>query len=102
LTLRSSLEFVIEQSERIMPSAEGLVKAIRACTRINDAGEWINTPTTHIIKVIPMAPDGRHLEHPATNLTLDVRKTAPRSFTPTPEWSNLLLDSNFYPVLHKT
>jgi hypothetical protein len=74
LTLRTCLEFVIEQSERIMPTAEGLVKAIRAYTRINDAGEWIDTPTTHIVKVIPMARDGRDLENPATTLTLDVRK----------------------------
>ena len=57
-----------------MPTAEGLVKAIRAYTRINDAGEWIDTPTTHIIKVVPMARDGRDLENPPTALTLDVRK----------------------------
>jgi hypothetical protein len=58
LTLRSSLEFVIEQSERIMPTAEGLVKAIRAYTRINDQGEWIDTPTTHIVQVVAMPPSG--------------------------------------------
>jgi hypothetical protein len=74
LTLRTCLEFVIEQSERIMPTAEGLVKAIRAYTRINDLGEWIDTPTTHIVKVVAMAPDGRELENPAARITLDVRK----------------------------
>ena len=74
LALRTCLEFVIEQSERIMPTAEGLVKAIRAYTRINDAGEWIDTPTTHIVKVVAMAPDGRDLENPTARLLLDVRK----------------------------
>ena len=75
LTLRSSLEFVIEQSERIVPTAEGLVKAIRAYTRINDAGEWIDTPTTHIVKVIAMhsADAGSHT-NTIPGLTLDVSR----------------------------
>jgi hypothetical protein len=75
LTLRSSLEFVIEQSERVIPTAEGLVKAIRAYTRINDAGEWIDTPTTHIVKVMAIpATDARSLTNPVPGLTLNVRK----------------------------
>ena len=75
LCLRSSLEFVIEQSERIMPTAEGLVKAIRAYTRINDAGEWIDTPTTHIIQVMPMpTSDPRNVTSSVPGLTLNVRK----------------------------
>ena len=75
LCLRSSLEFVIEQSERIMPTAEGLVKAIRAYTRINDAGEWIDTPTTHIIQVMPMpTSDPRNVASSVPGLTLNVRK----------------------------
>ena len=75
LTLRSSLEFVIEQSERIVPTAEGLVKAIRAYTRINDAGEWIDTPTTHIVQVMAIpVTDARSLTNPVPGLTLNVRK----------------------------
>jgi hypothetical protein len=75
LTLRSSLEFVIEQSERIMPTAEGLVKAIRAYTRINDAGQWIDTPTTHIVQVVAMpATGGGNINNSPPGLTLNVRK----------------------------
>jgi hypothetical protein len=75
LTLRSSLEFVIEQSECIVPTAEGLVKAIRAYTRINDAGQWIDTPTTHIVQVMAIpATDARSLTNPVPGLTLNVRK----------------------------
>jgi hypothetical protein len=74
LNLRSALELMIEYSERSSPSAEAIIKAIRAHTRMNDLGEWIDTPTTHIVKVIPMARDGRDLENPAAALTLDVRK----------------------------
>jgi hypothetical protein len=74
-TLRSALEFVIEQSERIMPTAEGLVKAIRAYTRINDAGEWIDTPTTHIVQVVAMPfADPRRPTNAVPGLTLDIRK----------------------------
>jgi hypothetical protein len=74
-TLRSALEFVIEQSERIMPTAEGLVKAIRAYTRINDAGEWIDTPTTHIVQVVAMPfADPRKPTNASPGLTLDIRK----------------------------
>jgi hypothetical protein len=84
LSLRSSLEFVIEQAEHVMPTAEGLVKAIRAYTRINDQGEWIDTPTTHIVKVVPHFPqsagndpdEGRDsaLKNVTPNVTLDVKK----------------------------
>ncbi|HEY4877676.1 MAG TPA: hypothetical protein VIH97_00995 [Candidatus Acidoferrales bacterium] len=74
LNLRSALELMIEHSERSSPSAEAIIKAIRAHTRMNDLGEWIDTPTTHIVKVIPMARDGRDPENPAAALTLDVRK----------------------------
>ena len=75
LTLRSSLEFVIEQSECVVPTAEGLVKAIRAYTRINDAGQWIDTPTTHIVQVMAIpATDARSLTNSVPGLTLNVRK----------------------------
>jgi hypothetical protein len=76
LSLRSSLEFVIEQAEHVMPTAEGLVKAIRAYTRINDQGEWIDTPTTHIVKVMPMVdPEPRNVTNSASGgVTLDVKQ----------------------------
>jgi hypothetical protein len=76
LSLRSALEFVIQEAQHIRPSAEGLVKAIRAYTRINDQGEWIDTPTTHIVKVMPVIdPELRNLTpNPASTVTLDVKK----------------------------
>ena len=75
LSLRSSLEFVIEQAEHVTPTAEGLVKAIRAYTRINDVGEWIDTPTTHIVQVMAIAStDAPNLNNSAPGLTLNVRK----------------------------
>ena len=68
LSLRSSLEFVIEQAEHVTPTAKGLVRAIRAYTRINDQGEWIDTPTTHIVKVMPMVdPEPRNVTNSASS-----------------------------------
>jgi hypothetical protein len=83
LGLRSALEFVIERAENVVPSAEGLVKAIRAYTRINEQGEWIDSPTTHIVKVMPMRdPEPRNVTNSASpypdeargSVTLDVKK----------------------------
>ena len=76
LHLRTALEFVIERAENVVPSAEGLVKAIHAYTRINDQGEWIDTPTTHIVKVMPIVKPGPRNVTPKTsgNITLDVKK----------------------------
>jgi len=76
LSLRSALEFVIEEAAHVRPTAEGLVKAIHAYTRINDQGEWIDTPTTHIVKVMPMRdPEPRNVTPSASGaVTLDVKK----------------------------
>jgi hypothetical protein len=76
LHLRTALEFVIERAENVVPTAEGLVKAIHAYTRINDQGEWIDTPTTHIVKVMPIVKSGPRNVTPKTsgNVTLDVKK----------------------------
>jgi hypothetical protein len=93
LTLRSALEFVIEQSERIVPTAEGLVKAIRAYTRINDAGEWIDTPTTHIVQVVAMPFSDARNTNAVPGLTLDVRKDRSQ-IVESP------FGSHFYPALH--
>jgi hypothetical protein len=39
--IRSALEFVIEQAERCTPSADAIIRAVRAYTHINDDGKWI-------------------------------------------------------------
>jgi hypothetical protein len=76
LSLRSALEFVIQKAEHVQPTAEGLVKAIHAYTRINDQGQWFDTPTTHIVKVMPIRdPEPRNVTPPASGaVTLDVKK----------------------------
>ncbi len=80
---RTALEYIIEESEWARSGAEAIVKAVRAHTRMSDLGPWIDTHTTHIVKVIPMARDGRDLENPAAALTLDVRKERSNIIYPT-------------------
>jgi len=46
--LRSALEHMIEDAERVKPTAQGVIQAIRAYTRVNRAGEWIDPPT-HVV-----------------------------------------------------
>ncbi|HXN99618.1 MAG TPA: hypothetical protein VN881_11135 [Candidatus Acidoferrales bacterium] len=75
LNLRSALEYIIEESERVTPTAEGIVRAMRAYTRINDVGEWTDPPTKHIVQVIAMpSTNTANLDNPIQGLALDVRK----------------------------
>jgi hypothetical protein len=43
--LRFALGLIIEQAESVAPTAEAIVHAVRAYTRVTDAGEWVE-PTT--------------------------------------------------------
>lgn len=46
--LRFALGLIIEEAECVRPTTEGIVSAIRAYTRLTDAGEWIEPPS-HVI-----------------------------------------------------
>jgi hypothetical protein len=42
--LRFALGLIIEQAETVTPTAEAIIHAVRAYTRITDAGEWLEPP----------------------------------------------------------
>ena len=46
--LRFALGLLIERAEGVTATAEGIVSAVRAYTRLTDAGEWIEPPA-HVI-----------------------------------------------------
>jgi hypothetical protein len=46
--LRFAAELLIEHADSVNPTAEGVLRAIRACARINDEGDWIEPPS-HVI-----------------------------------------------------
>lgn len=43
-----ALEAIIEKAESVVPTAEGVIRAIRACSLINERGEW-HDPPSHVI-----------------------------------------------------
>lgn len=48
---RFVLETFLERAEEVRVSATEIISAVRAYARINDAGEWIEPPTTHKVVV---------------------------------------------------
>jgi hypothetical protein len=46
--IRAALELIIEGADCVQPKAEAIIKAIRAYTKINSAGEWIEPPA-HVV-----------------------------------------------------
>ena len=46
--LRHALGLLIEQAETVTPTAESIVHAVKAYTRLNDAGQWIEPPA-HVV-----------------------------------------------------
>ena len=46
--LRCAPERILEKAQRVVPTADAIVRAARAYTRINHAGEWVEPPM-HVI-----------------------------------------------------
>lgn len=44
-----SLEFIIEKAESIVPTANEIINAVRACCRLNQEGQWIDPPKQLIV-----------------------------------------------------
>jgi hypothetical protein len=43
-----SLEFIIEKAESIVPTANEIINAVRACSRLNQQGQWVEPPKRYI------------------------------------------------------
>jgi hypothetical protein len=56
--LRFALGLIIEQAEAVTPTAEAIVHAVRAYTRVTDAGEWLEPPARVIVSS-GSAPESR-------------------------------------------
>jgi hypothetical protein len=64
--VRVALESVIECAEIVKVTAASVVKAVHAYTHINEFGEWIKHPTTHIVIVRHENASGENTQ-PAPN-----------------------------------
>ena len=47
--LRFALGLIIEQAESVTPTAEAIIRAVRAYTCLTDAGEWLEPPSRVIV-----------------------------------------------------
>lgn len=53
-----ALETIVEGADLPPVTADLVIRAARACARINDAGKWVDPPTTHIIAAGQAATPG--------------------------------------------
>jgi hypothetical protein len=88
--LRSALEHIIEDAERVKPTAEGVIQAIRAYTRVNRAGEWIDPPT-HVVVSSGSSLASNSLNTAASPSTVtEIQRDLPTSQLVAPVVQNLL------------
>ena len=67
--LRFVLERLLERVDKVKVTAHAVIRAVRAYTRINDAGEWIEPPTRIIVSsVSPSLPPSPALTQHAQRL----------------------------------
>jgi hypothetical protein len=77
--LRSSLELIIQEAERVKPTAEGVIQAIRAYTSLNSAGEWIDRPTRIIVSsATPRVAIHAHALRSSSTIT-EIQRVAPKT-----------------------
>jgi hypothetical protein len=51
--VRFALGHVIEEAARVMPTADAVIRAVRAFTRVNDDGQWVDPPQHFILSAGP-------------------------------------------------
>ena len=50
-TMRDSLEYIVERARDVVPTADAVIRAVQACSRINAQGEWVDPPKQVILFV---------------------------------------------------
>lgn len=64
--LRCVYENFLEEAKHVMPTANDILRAARAYTRVSEQGEWIEPPTTHYV-VASAAPSPQLLAMGSTS-----------------------------------
>lgn len=70
--LRYALEHIIEEAERVRPTASAVIDAVRAYAHIDSDGYWIEPPTTHYVLPSPAAQPPQNA--PANRYTRENKK----------------------------
>jgi hypothetical protein len=47
--MRAALENLIERNDQVEVGATAIIRAVRACTRINDDGQWVEPPNRVVV-----------------------------------------------------
>ncbi|HXJ16627.1 MAG TPA: hypothetical protein VNM68_05455 [Candidatus Polarisedimenticolia bacterium] len=87
--LRFALEHIIESAEAITPTADAVIRAVHAYTRLNDAGQWIEPPAHVVVSSgsalhASLRPDASHSLPLRVDLAALPCTSAPASDTPEP------------------
>jgi hypothetical protein len=51
--VRFALGHLIEEASRVIPTADSIIRAVRAFTRVNDSGQWVDPPQHFIVSAGP-------------------------------------------------
>jgi hypothetical protein len=89
LNLRFAAAHIVQNAESIEPSASAILKAIEACSQINDRGEWVHVPRRVIYEIehrhAPSAPD----KSSALPVVPDSEAGSPETEIPNRHWLRL-------------
>ena len=85
--LRSALENIIEESANCKPSADSIIRAIRAYSCLDDQGRWVEPPRHLIISREPVAEQPLATSHPSLAAAL-VTETPFDTISPNPQKTN--------------
>jgi hypothetical protein len=91
--LRSSLELVIENAGRIIPSGDTVLRAIELYARMNDDGQIAGVPKTQHILVSHGAPGDAAQTQITAQLSVPIAQIAPSNADVTPLKAPLLPES---------
>ncbi|MHB8640226.1 MAG: hypothetical protein ACYDBL_10540, partial [Candidatus Acidiferrales bacterium] len=81
LNLRFALERIVERVGEVPVTASAVIRSVRAITRINDAGEWVDPPARVIISREDSEP-ARQPRHKSPRATRKSTPPAPPIFEP--------------------
>jgi len=76
--LRRALGHIIHEADRVSPSADSIVRAVRMFAHINARGDWVNPPTHVIFSSGPRLSD----QHSRSEQSRRASPAAPLSDTP--------------------
>ena len=100
--LRCALELVIQEAERTSPTADAIIRAVRAHSRVTSSGRWIEAPKYVVISrgpdVLPPGQRGAAGDDPNKAFLIETPKRLEIALTDTKQTMEVLSNrDNFAP-----